>query len=113
MPDRAVPKQDIVSLPMRAGSVLLMTQRTVHSSLENQTHDDVRISMDLRYQPIGQPSGRPAFAPAGFIARSKAHPETELHDAAVWARNWLDVREQLAEDSPVFNRWRSDGEACA
>ena len=48
---------------MRPGSVLLMHQRTIHSSLENLTDDQVRISLDLRYQPIGQATGRPAFAP--------------------------------------------------
>ena len=90
-----------------------MTQRTVHSSQENMTNDQVRISMDLRYQPIGQPTGRPAFAHAGFNARSVAHPEIVLHDAEVWAQRWYEVRERLAEDNPVFNRWRSDGEACA
>jgi hypothetical protein len=42
-----------------------------------------------------------------------AHPEIVLHDAEVWAQRWYEVRERLAEDSPVFNRWRSDGEACA
>ena len=90
-----------------------MTQRTIHSSLDNLTENEVRISMDLRYQPIGQPSGRPAFAPAGFIARSAQHPETVLHDSAEWARRWLEVREQLAVDSPVFNRWKVDGPGCA
>jgi hypothetical protein len=69
--------------------------------------------MDLRYQPTGQPTGRPAFAPAGFIARSVAHPETVLTDPAVWAKRWHEVREQLAEGTPIFNRWRADGEGCA
>ena len=84
--DRALP------LPMRPGSVLLMTQRTIHSSLDNVTHDQVRISMDLRYQPIGQPTGRPAFAPAGFVARSRAHPDRALSDPAVWADRWFVLR---------------------
>ena len=74
---------------MKPGSLLLMTQSTVHSSLDNVTPDQVRISFDLRYQPTGQPTGRPAFAPAGFIARSAAHPESVVHDPAVWQRNWL------------------------
>ena len=114
IPDRVVATQDeAMPLPMGPGSVLLMTQRTIHSSLDNTTHDQVRISMDLRYQPIGQATGRPAFAPAGFIARSTAHPETVLTDPAVWAKRWHEVREQLAEGTPIFNRWRADGEGCA
>jgi phytanoyl-CoA hydroxylase len=113
IPDRLVAVQEAVAVPMRPGSALLMTQRTVHSSLDNVTADDVRISMDLRYQPVGQPTGRPAFAPAGFVARSRAHPETELHDPAVWARNWYAVRAALAEDNPVFNRWKAGETGCA
>ena len=99
---------------MRPGSVLLMTQRTIHSSLENVTTDQVRVSMDLRYQPIGQPTGRPAFAPAAFIARSRAHPERVLRDAATWASTWLALRDQLAgQDNPTFNRWTAEAAACA
>jgi ectoine hydroxylase-related dioxygenase (phytanoyl-CoA dioxygenase family) len=106
--DRALP------LPMRPGSVLLMTQRTIHSSLDNVTGDQVRISMDLRYQPIGQASGRPAFAPAGFVARSVAHPDRVLNDPKAWAERWLTLRNELAEeDNPTFNRWTSEAAVCA
>jgi len=74
----------------------------------------VRISMDLRYQPIGQPTGRPAFAPAGFVARSRAHPDRALSDPAVWADRWFVLRNELAEqDNPTFNRWTSEAAVCA
>jgi hypothetical protein len=69
--------------------------------------------MDLRYQPIGQPTGRPAFASAGFIARSAARLDTVLRDPAVWAARWLEARERLADKTPVFNRWRADAPHCA
>ncbi len=115
IPDSVLPlAEDALPLPMRPGSVLLMTQRTIHSSLENLTDDQVRISMDLRYQPAGQPSGRPAFAPAGFIARSCAHPEQVLHDPAEWAQRWLLLRDELAEQElPAFNRWTAENPVCA
>ncbi len=113
IPDSLVATQEAVAVEMHPGSALLMTQRTVHSSLDNVTDDDVRISMDLRYQPIGQPTGRPAFAPAGFIARSAAHPETVLHDPAAWAENWYRTRAALAEDAPAFNRWKAGENGCA
>lgn len=113
IPDRLIMEDQARPVPMAPGSVLLMTQRTIHSSLDNVTNDEVRISMDLRYQPIGQPTGRPAFAPAGFIARSAAAPENVLHDPEVWAQNWYDVREQLAEDSQAFNRWKAGAPGCA
>jgi hypothetical protein len=114
IPDRFLAVDQAVPLPMQPGSVLLMHQRTVHSSLENVTADQVRISLDLRYQPIGQATGRPAFAPAGFVARSRAHPEDVLSDPATWERNWLDVRDRLAAaENPTFNRWSADSPVCA
>ncbi|MDQ2783941.1 MAG: phytanoyl-CoA dioxygenase family protein [Chloroflexota bacterium] len=114
IPDAVLPPGDPVSLPMKPGSVLLMTQNTVHSSLDNVTPDQVRISFDLRFQPIGQPTGRPAFAQAGFVARSAAHPESVVRDPAVWSRNWLAVRDHLAaREDTAFNRWRADAAACA
>jgi phytanoyl-CoA hydroxylase len=114
IPDALVPVERAFAVPMRPGSVLLMTQRTIHSSLDNVTHDQVRISMDLRYQPIGQPTGRPAFASAGFVARSRAHPELVLDEAAEWARRWLSLRDELAEqEKPTFNRWSAEAAVCA
>jgi phytanoyl-CoA hydroxylase len=114
IPKKLLAEEQAVALPMRPGSVLLMTQRTVHSSLDNVTDDQVRISMDLRYQPVGQPTGRPAFAVAGFIARSAAHPEAVLRDPAAWAQRWYEVRAHLAErENPSFNRWTSEAAVCA
>ena len=114
IPDALLPPGDPVALPMKPGSVLLMTQSTVHSSLDNVTPDQVRISFDLRFQPVGQPTGRPAFAQAGFVARSATHPELVVRDPAVWSRHWLAVRDQLAADEdPAYNRWRANAAACA
>ena len=114
IPDGLVPVERALPVPMRPGSVLLMTQRTIHSSLDNVTEDQVRISMDLRYQPIGQPTGRPAFASAGFVARSRAHPELVLEDPAEWAHHWLSLRDELAEkEKPTFNRWSAEAAVCA
>ncbi len=112
IPDRLV-ADGALPLPMRPGSVLLMTQRTVHSSLDNATDRDVRISFDLRYQPVGQPTGRPAFAGAGFIARSAADPDSALRDPAEWAARWLAVRAAGGTDAPAFNRWAANTAGCA
>jgi phytanoyl-CoA hydroxylase len=112
IPDKLLPAQPPVPLPMQPGSLLLMTQRTMHSSLDNVSHGDVRISFDLRYQPVGQPTGRPAFP--GFVARSKARPETVLRDPEAWSRSWYDARARLAEhEDPSYNRWRADSPVCA
>ncbi len=107
LPDKAP-----VPLPMSPGSALLMTSRTVHSSLDNQTEDEVRISFDLRYQPIGQPTGRPAFP--GFVARSAASPASVLTEPAEWASLWLGIRARLSEEAnPTFNRWKAGVGVCA
>lgn len=112
IPEQLIAVDHSVPLPMRPGSVLFMTQRTVHSSLDNVTDNEVRLSFDLRYQPVGQPSGRPAFP--GFIARSKANPESVLRDPVAWAQSWHDTRDRLAEqENPVFNRWKAGVGVCA
>jgi phytanoyl-CoA hydroxylase len=112
IPDHYVDLQQAVSLPMRPGSVLLMHPRTPHSSLENSTTDQVRISMDLRYQPVGTPTGRPQFP--GFVARSRSHPEDEVRDPEVWRSMWDQARLALAaRPSQAFNRWDPDSSVCA
>jgi hypothetical protein len=112
IPDALLPLDRATPLPMKAGSALLMHQRTIHASLDNVTDDQVRISFDLRYQPIGQPTGRPSFP--GFVARSASRPEQVLNDPTRWARLWLDTRERLARrDDPAFNRWSADSPVCA
>lgn len=112
IPDILLPSRPSRPLPMPAGSVILMNQQTVHGSLDNVTPDQVRISFDLRYQPTGQPTGRPAFP--GFVARSAAHPETELRDPAGWRKLWLDTRERLVQaEEARFTRWNAESAVCA
>ncbi|GAB5562590.1 MAG: hypothetical protein SynsKO_42370 [Synoicihabitans sp.] len=112
IPDKLLAKQRAVPLPMARGDILLMHRRTCHSSLPNRS-DRVRWSFDLRYNPIGQPSGRNAFP--GFVARSRSHPESELHDPIAWAESWQQARAQLAENqrAQTFNRWDTNREVCA
>lgn len=103
--------ESAVPLPMKRGSALFMTRRTIHSSLSNNS-DHVRWSFDLRYNPTGQPTGRGMFP--GFVARSKVHPETELRDPAIWTDLWVEARRALAVgESPKFNRWDPNSPACA
>lgn len=112
IPDALLPLNRAKPLPMKAGSALLMNQQTIHSSLDNVTEDQVRISFDLRYQPVGQPTGRPLFP--GFVARSRSRPEQVLDDPRVWAKLWLDTRERLARaEDTAFNRWSADSPVCA
>jgi hypothetical protein len=99
------------SLPMRRGDALLMHKLTIHASHANHS-DNIRWSFDLRYNPIGQPTGRSAFP--GFVARSRANPAAELRDPSEWARRWYAARQTLAsEGMGRFNRWSADSAVCA
>ena len=100
-----------IPVPVKRGSALFLTKRTVHNSYSN-TSSTVRFSFDLRYNPIGQPTGRGMFP--GFIARSAANPESELRDPAIWTDMWSEARRALAEgEAPSFNRWDAFSPACA
>jgi phytanoyl-CoA hydroxylase len=111
IPNTLLRAEDAVPLPMEPGDVLLMHRRTQHSSLENRSNE-IRWSFDLRYNPVGEPTGRPAFPE--FLARSLAHPERVLRDAETWATLWYAARDRLAgvETGP-FNRWREADAVCA
>jgi ectoine hydroxylase-related dioxygenase (phytanoyl-CoA dioxygenase family) len=100
-----------VPQPMRPGSVLLLHRLTKHGSLSN-TGKGIRWSFDLRFQPTGQPSGRPAFP--SFVARSRQQPESVVTDWHAWAGMWEEARQALLEDrKPVFNRWTNSAPVCA
>ena len=100
-----------VTLPMEVGDVLLMHRRTPHSS-HSDHRDHVRGSFDLRYNPIGQATGRSAFP--DIVARSGSNPAMELHDPDAWNRLWLNARARLTDaQNPKFNRWVPNSIACA
>ena len=93
------------------GGALLLNSRMLHSSLTNFS-DRIRWSFDLRYQPIGLPTGRSAFP--GFVARSVMKPGSELKDWRQWAQLWADTRKRLADEGmPKFNRWDANSPVCA
>jgi len=82
---------------MTAGSVLFMTNLTPHASFENHT-DQVRWSLDLRYQSMSAPNNldeaptdvtperdpvtMACYPPeADFVIRDTHHPEREIRSA--------------------------------
>ena len=96
---------------MQAGDILLMHRRTPHASHRNAS-DHVRWSFDLRYNPVGAPSGRSAFP--GFVARSAADPDSELRDPIAWTDLWLEARARVSgAPMPAFNRWDRSAVTCA
>lgn len=66
-------RSEVVAVPVTAGSAILFNDRCLHMSTLNQTKDRVRWSVDLRYQPTDQ-DPMAAYG-AGFLARSRIHPE--------------------------------------
>jgi phytanoyl-CoA hydroxylase len=101
-----------IPVPMERGSVLFLHRRTMHSSLANRSQG-VRWSFDLRYQPIGQPTGRPWLP--DFVVRSERDPSSELRDWRVWADKWRQARTLLATSGGVdkTNRWDGSQPVCA
>ncbi len=111
IPDELFRIADAVPVPMRRGGALFMHRLTCHGSLPNRS-DRIRWSLDLRYNPTGQHTGRPVFP--GFVARSRRNPESELDDPAVWAGLWRQARARLAGlADPSYNRWSGKHPACA
>jgi hypothetical protein len=99
-------------VPLKAGDALILHRLTKHASLPNIS-SGIRWSFDLRYQPIGQPTGRDELP--GFVARSRNNPAQELHDYAEWVARWQAAKARLVAQSfrEKTHRWNSDAPACA
>ncbi len=97
------------ALPVKRGGVIIFHKQNIHCSLPNRSQQ-MRWSLDLRYHPVGQASGRPAFP--GFVARSRSNPEAELKDPVVWNQLWQDARMRIISGEykgPIFKDWRQQG----
>jgi phytanoyl-CoA hydroxylase len=101
-----------IAVPVKRGGVLFFHHLTKHASLIN-TSDGIRWSFDLRYHPVGEPTGRPLFP--GFVARSRQRPDTVISDWREWAKLWRDTRSRLAglKEWGSFIRWTGDEPVCA
>lgn len=104
--------QEFVPVPIRRGGALFLHRQTMHASLSNVS-SGARWSFDLRYQPIGQPTGRPWFP--SFVVRSRQNPAAEVHDYRVWADMWHGARTRLAAKTEEIktNRWDGSQAVCA
>ena len=92
-------------LPVKRGGLILFHKQNIHSSLPNRS-TRLRWSLDIRYHPTGQASGRPAFP--GFVARSRSNPASELRDENIWMDNWRKARQRIIDgdyQGPVFRDW--------
>ena len=86
--------KEVIPLPVKRGSVVLLTCFTEHAALSNSSNQ-LRWSFDLRWHPTGQPNGRPAFPE--FVARSRSNPESELRDPVQWKAMWEAAKWNLLE----------------
>ena len=78
----SMPTGEPVCCPVPRGGVLMIQHRTVHRSTPNYS-DGIRWSLDIRYSPIGKPTGRPDVP--GFVARSVERPE----EVCTGIEDWL------------------------
>lgn len=111
IPDALI-EPNVVPVPVKAGGALILHRLTKHASLSNES-DGIRWSFDLRYQPIGQPTGREEFP--GFAARSQLNPESVITDYRAWADLWRTARARLAAEPQAIksHRWTGSEPVCA
>ena len=97
IPDEEFPDVEPVVIPVRFGSILLLTNLTPHRSIPNVSHQ-VRWSVDSRYQDAAKPTG---YQPeAGFLARSRLKPD----DVVTTPDEFKRIREEH-KPGPGPNRW--------
>ena len=94
IPESIIDDGRVIPMEVPAGGAVLLHKLTEHGSLDNHSNN-IRWSFDLRYQPIGQATGRSVFP--GFVARSRAHPEQVITDPDEWANLWWDARDRIAD----------------
>lgn len=100
-----------ISLPVRAGGVVILDPLIPHASLPNVS-DGIRWSFDIRYNRRGQPSGRSHFPE--FVARSPSQPDLVLEDWRIWRQMWEDARASLSGQPHIdIHRWTSNSPSCA
>ncbi len=83
-----MPKSTPVVAECAKGDIVLMSRFTPHRSTPNYS-DKCRWSLDLRYQPTGQHTGRTGHPE--FIVRSHTNPNSEMHSHENWCELWEDA----------------------
>ena len=84
--DSQLGKRETVALPTKAGSAIFFNDRLLHMSTPNNS-EEVRWSVDLRYQPTDQDT-MPQHG-AGFLVRSRKH-----QDRVATLEDWLQGRSE-------------------
>jgi len=90
-----------IDVPMKKGSVLFMHKLTPHGSGPNRTNN-IRWSLDLRYQRTGTPTGRAVYP--DFPVLSRSNPHSVLTDYEEWDRLWADAKKNNPTKAGRTNR---------
>ena len=85
-----LPDSPVRIMDCRQGDLVLMSRFTPHRSRPNVS-ERCRWSLDLRYQPTGQHTGRTGHP--DFVVRSAADPASVLSEHAAWCRLWTEALE--------------------
>ena len=85
----------------------MIDNHTLHGSLPNESESDLRWSVSLRYQPAGQPSGRP-YLP-GFVVRSRKNPSREFRSGEQWSAMWRAALLHVESQGDAIPRASSTG----
>jgi hypothetical protein len=94
IPEHLFDEDGAVPVPLDRGDLVILHKKTVHASLSNIS-DNIRWSFDLRYNPVGQDTGREIFP--GFVARSRNKVSSEFRDPGKWKDLWEDTRIKMSE----------------
>jgi hypothetical protein len=85
-----MPAIEPVVAACRKGDLVLMSRFTPHRSTPNYS-DQCRWSLDLRYQPTGEHTGRTGHP--DFVVRSRSNASSEMRSYDEWCRLWIDAFE--------------------
>ena len=80
-----IDKLPSIALEADVGDIILLNKYLLHCSLPNKSKD-FRISMDLRYNKAGQPSGRDPLP--NFILKSKNKKNIKVQNYKQWIALW-------------------------
>ncbi len=109
IPETDLPEGDIVTFEMKKGSVLFLNQLIPHRSLENFS-DEVRWSIDLRWQDPALPSGMPEGTPL-FLMRKADDPayrpdlQAEYESASHFIQEYARFKDPSAFEIPSTGQW--------
>ena len=85
-----LPDVEPLSAICQKGDMVLMNKFTPHSSIPNRTKK-CRWSLDLRFQPMGEHTGRTAHP--DFVVRCPGNLGCVGADYKTWCRMWIDAIE--------------------